>query len=232
LITWLTSRIFASTSAVPVTMEEIGDDEAPWGPGDDVEPPAPEETDLVEEEVEEVLDAVTDAVATRAAMLENRVSGDGKGRGGGGTGHGRKGKPRRWEVMFDKGLTLEAYAQQLDFFGIELGVLMPNNRVEYAFDLARSRPSHRGGAADQETRYYLTWKKGDLQQADRTLLSRAGIQAGRNLILKFLPPATEQEIYGLEQARANGRKVRSTVFGIRKGSSKPHEFYIVNQTYE
>jgi hypothetical protein len=50
--------------------------------------------------------------------------------------------------------------------------------------------------------------------------------------LKFLKPETEQAIYALEQARANGRKVRSTVFGIRKGSSKPHEFYIVNQTYE
>ena len=91
-----------------------------------------------------MLNAVADAVATRAAMLERRVSGDGApaaaGRGGGGTGHGRKGKPRRWEVMFDKGLTLEAYAQQLDFFGIELGVLRPNNRVEYAFNLARIAP--------------------------------------------------------------------------------------------
>ena len=32
LITWLTSRIFASTSAVPVTMEEIGDGRSPLGP--------------------------------------------------------------------------------------------------------------------------------------------------------------------------------------------------------
>ena len=150
LVIWLTNRIFASTTAVPVTMEEIGDDEDPWGPGDDIEPPAPEETDLVEEEMEEILDAVADAVATRAAMLENRVSGDGTGRGGGGTGHGRKGKPRRWEVMFDRGLTLEAYAQQLDFFGIELGVLRPNNQVEYASNLARSLPNRRPGVADQE----------------------------------------------------------------------------------
>jgi hypothetical protein len=248
LIAWLASRNYTSQVAVPVKMEQIGDqEEAPWGPGNDIEPPPGGGGDTTEEEPEQVLNAVADSVTSRAAMLEETVlggagqggpdeggigPGGGKGRGGGGTGRGRQGKPRRWEVMFDKGLTLEAYAQQLDYFGIELGVLRPNNQVEYAFNLARTRPSSRKGAADQEKRYYLTWKKGDLQQADRTLLSRAGVQVGRSLILKFLKPETEQEIYALEQAHANGRKVRATVFGVRKGNKKPYEFYVIRQTNE
>lgn len=178
LVAWLTNRIFATQAAVPVTMEEIGTDEDPWGPGNDIEPPPAGENDVAEEEPEEVLNAVADAVATHLAMLETPVSGakdeggiglgGGHGRGGGGTGHGRKGHPRRWELMFDRGLTLETYAKQLDFFGIEMGVLMPDKRIEYAARLTRSRPDRRTGPADAEKRYYLTWKRGELEKADRS----------------------------------------------------------------
>ena len=227
---WLSSQVFTSQKAVPVTMEEIGSDEDPWGPGDDIEPPAPQETDIEEEEIEEVIEAVSDAVATRTAMLERRISGDGKGRGGGGTGHGRKGKPRRWEVQFLKGNTLDTYAKQLDFFGIELGVLLPDNRVEYAYNLVRTRPTRRVGPADQDKRYYRTWRSGDLQEADRQLLARAGIQAGRRLILKFLPRQTEEQLYTMEQAKAEGRSVAATRFGVEP-DGKGYRFTIIRQTY-
>jgi hypothetical protein len=241
LVVWLTSRIFATQAAVPVTLEEVGSEEDAWGPGNDIEPPPSGESDLADEETEEVLNAVADAVATRLAALENPVmgatdrggigQGGGNGRGGGGTGHGRKGRPQRWEVMFDRGLTLESYATQLDFFGIELAVLMPDKRVEYASHLVRSRPDRRSGPADADKRYYLAWKRGELQQADRELLNRAGIQVGTNIILKFLPPETEQKMAALEQATAGKREARSTLFGIRRGTTAPYEFYVIRQTY-
>ena len=81
LVAWLTNRIFATQAAVPVTMEEIGTDEDPWGPGNDIEPPPAGENDVAEEEPEEVLNAVADAVATHLAMLETpRVRRQGRGR--------------------------------------------------------------------------------------------------------------------------------------------------------
>ncbi|MBN2024605.1 MAG: hypothetical protein JW809_17635 [Pirellulales bacterium] len=231
VVVWLTGKIFASHAAVPFTMEEIGSDEDPMGPGDDIEPPPPQETDLEEEEIDEIIEAVEDVVATRSAMLERRVSGTGTGRGGGGTGTGRKGKPRRWEVSFAKGLTLEEYAKQLEFFGIELGVMMPNNRVEYAYNLTRSRPSRRSGTIEEENarkRFYLTWRHGELQEADRQLLARAGIQAGRRIILKFLTPETERKLYDLEKTYANGREVRRTLFSVVP-DGEGYQFQVVRQ---
>ena len=119
--------------------------------------------------------------------MSRRVSGDGTGRGGRGTGRGRKGISRNWEMQFAKGNTLNVYAKQLDFFKIELGIRRPGNKIEYASNLASRRPKKRVGSTDQEKRYYLTWRRGNLQEADRELLNKAGIDPGRSPIFKFLP---------------------------------------------
>ena len=48
--------------------------------------------------------------------------------------------------MFSKN-TLDAYARQLDFFKIELGVLLPDNKIVYAYNLAKSQARHAASSA-------------------------------------------------------------------------------------
>jgi len=248
LVTWLTNKIFMSQTAQPVRLVDIGvgDDLTTGGmelEGVLMEEVGPE-TDIVEPSVTERLTAVTDAVAARADMLsdpalDDAVSG-GKGGGSHGTGKGIGygsgpggfGMRRRWEVQFLKGNTVETYARQLDFFGIELGVLLPNNQVAYAYNLSKSKPDARTGQADQEKRCYLTWRKGELQAADMQLLGLAGISAQGRIILKFLPPPVEAQLAELEKGRAAGQKKKAdrTLFGIMP-QGKGFAFYVIDQTY-
>ena len=106
--------------------------------------------------------------------------------------------------MFSKA-TLDAYAKQLDFFKIELGILQPDNKIIYAYNLAKPKPDSRvvSNPALNEKRYYLTWRTGEMQQADRDLLAKAGVEVGDRLILKFLPKEVELELMGLEKAFNN-----------------------------
>ena len=231
-VIWLTNRIFLHHATLPIVSADIGQPEDPWGGSDDIEPPAPQETDIIEEEIEETLEAVTDAIATRATMMSKRVSGDGPGRGGPGSGRGPKGTQRHWEVQFAKGNTLSVYARQLDFFKIELGVRRPGNKIQYASNLSSRRPRTRTGPTDQEKRYYLIWRRGNLQQADRDLLTKAGIDPGRSPIFKFLTTEVEMMMLGLEQAEAGSRvkKIRMTRFGLLSGDDG-YKFYVMRQTY-
>jgi hypothetical protein len=243
-VLWLTSRIFASTEPVPVTLEQIGDG---GGLGGDTEldtnmEELVHEVEFEEPEFQDTLATIADAVATKAALLEDPTFSDqvgtAKGGPGGdgrsaGFGPGRPGKPRHWEVTFLEGNTSSTYARQLDFFKIELGVLMPGNRVEYAKNLSKSKPDRRADAADKEQRYYLTWQKGGLRAADLELLGKAGISAGDRTIIKFISRELEIELMQLEKKRAgkNEKRIRATYFAIRpKGSG--YEFYVRDQTYK
>jgi len=241
LVIWLTSRIFAIQEAVPVIMEQIGEGGGALGDSMEMEAPSMEETDLEQPELTDTLTAISDAIAAQAAVIENpalyaemRQKGGGSGDGRmAGSGGGRPGKPRHWEVRFIEGNTVETYARQLDFFGIELGVLMPGNKVEYAFHLTKAKPDRRTGPADQEKRYYLTWRRGGLQAADRELLSRAGIDPGGRLILKFLPPEVEGQLVALERAKAGDDvdNIRATYFGI-VAEGQGFRFYVLDQRYK
>lgn len=238
LVLWFTARILGSQAAVPVTMEEIGTGEGSLGDSTEFDTPAGEEVEFEEPEIQETLAAVADAVAARAAMLDNPALTDqlmaGSGSGGMGRTPGRGGKPgrpRNWEIQFGEGNTLETYARQLDFFGIELGVLLPNDRVAYVYNLSKPKPDQRTGSVDDEKRYYLTWRRSDLEQADRELLARAGLNVEARVILKFLPPKTEQILAALEKekAGANIDELRKTRFGLRS-ERNGYTLYVIDQS--
>ena len=238
---WLTSQVFASTAAGPVEFELIGEG---GGLGDTEDLDVEEvglETDLEDPEFKDTLTAISDAVVAKTAALEDPTPFDNleKGRGGrkgdgGGPGYGpgRPGKPRHWEVRFIQGQTLKSYAAQLDYLKIELGVLAPGGKVEYAYNLSKDPPDHRTGETEQEKRYYLTWRKGGLQEADRELLALAGIQAQGKLILKFLTPQLEADLLQKERqkAGADADKVRATVFQLEAQGSG-YVFKVTDQTY-
>lgn len=238
LIVWLSIQAFGSRAAVPVQYEEIGTGEGSLGESEEFDTPAGEEIEFEEPQVEQTLAAVADAVALRAATLDDPALTDqpqaGSGRGGFGRTPGSGGRPGRavnWEILFPEGATLETYARQLDFFGIELGVLLPGDQVAYAYNLSKQKPDSRTGPRASEKRFYLTWRRGDLEQADRELLTRAGIDSAGKTVLKFLPTKTEQALAALERAKAGAelKNVRKTRFGVRSDGNG-YAFYVIDQS--
>jgi len=240
-VIWLTGRGQATQTAVPVVLQPIGEGGMPSGSDLEINTENPgQQEDLEQPLLRDALASVSDIVATRLADLDNPLISDpdsveasgSKGAPVRGQGTGGNGIRRRWEIFFDKGNTIETYARQLDFFGIELGILLPGNQVQYVSGFTQPRPQVRIGPADAEKRFYLTWQRGDLQQADRELLARAGVDPGNRLILKFLPPEVEAKLAALERAYASGRadQISSTRFGIRR-EGNGFAFYVISQQY-
>jgi hypothetical protein len=256
LLVWLSSRFFApQAAAVPVKLVDVaqegdgGGDGRPTG-GSQLDVPSKEPFVGKGKETADVyenLEAVDPSLVAKAAELDEdrvtstRLGSQGTGGGtGGGTGpgggqdigEGNPGHARHWEVLFSRS-TLEAYARQLDFFQIELGVVMPDNKIVYAFHLSKPKPDTRTLSNPQvnEKRYYLTWRTGEMQQADRELLTKAGVEFGDHLILKFLPPEIEAQLVALEKSyRGLGpRQIGKTRFGVRPLGDK-FEFYVIEQT--
>jgi hypothetical protein len=144
-----------------------------------------------------------------------------------------QGVERHWEIHFPKGNTIENYSKQLDFFGIELGMLIPDNKVLYAFNLSKLKPDTRVGPVDTENRYYLSWARGDLSEADRELYTAAGVDPKDYVILEFLPPQIEKLFADLEKSYAGDKadKVQKTRFGIRR-KGEGYEIFVMEQTYQ
>lgn len=240
-VIWLTGRGPSAQTAVPVVLQPIGEGGMPSGSDLEINTENPGQQEELEQPLlRDALASVSDIVATRLADLDNPLISDpdsveasgAKGAPVRGQGTGGNGIRRRWEIFFDRGHTIETYARQLDFFGIELGILLPGNQVQYVSGFSQPRPRVRVGPADAEKRFYLTWQRGDLQQADRELLARAGIDPGNRLILKFLPPEVEAKLAALERAYASGRadQISSTRFGIRR-EGNGFAFYVISQQY-
>lgn len=241
LLVWLTGQMFQSNIAVPVEFEEIGD----GGLGDNQEFDPDVEIPGVEMEFEqpdllETLTTITDALATNPAMLEDPALWDTQNQGTGGPagdgrapgdGTGRPGKPRKWAVRFPEGNTVESYAEQLDYFGIEIGVLDSGNKLTYVYNLSAEHPSSHIGQADAEERYHLIWQSGTLQQADRELLSRAGVGRGR-LIVELIPQGLEERLYQMEQVAAGDRrdKLKKTYFEVYE-SDGIYDFRVFDQDF-
>jgi hypothetical protein len=240
---WLTSSDFSSSAIEELTWCELGDSN---GLAIDTELETDvdgfaQQAGLDGPELQCTLATIAEAVTAKAALIQQPLTDGQTGaekEGPAGddrlsrTGPPPGGARRHWEVTFFDGNTVETYARQLDFFRIELGVLFPENRVKYAWNLSRRKPKRRSGPADQEQRYYLTWQKGQLRQADHELLEKAGIRAGTRPILKFIPPELEGELARLEQQRAgeSGKRIRATYFAIRP-KGRGYEFYVRDQTY-
>ncbi len=113
-----------------------------------------------------------------------------------------------------------------------MGILQPDNKIIYAYNLAKPKPDSRvvSNPALNEKRYYLTWRTGEMQQADRDLLAKAGVEVGDRLILKFLPKEVELELMGLEKAFNNltPKEIKKTRFGVMPDGGG-FKFYVLEQ---
>jgi hypothetical protein len=257
---WLSTKVFVPTLPVAVALPDESDfggyENGVLGESMQIDGPTTEEiaqeSDLpTEPAIEKVMEAMVDAVATIPVDLadptlteevESGGVGGSEGDGnapalgeGGGKGGVRRGQ--RWIIRYQEGGTLENYGRQLDFFGVELGALGGSDQVQYASNLASPTPASRTGPPDQEQRLYFSWQSGSLQQSDRDLLARAGINTSGKVIVQFYPQNTENTMAQLEmdylQRRFPGRdlrQVRRTYFTVQS-EGQGYKFVITDQTY-
>ncbi|MDP6467756.1 MAG: M56 family metallopeptidase [Pirellulaceae bacterium] len=140
----------------------------------------------------------------------------------------------RWEIRFDSS-SQQAYATQLDFFGIELGAVGGGKKtVDYARNLLKGRPDSRLGPGDKEMRFYMTWRGRNLEHFDRNILRSAGVDVrpGR-LLMQFYPKQVEDRLAWIEMKNADGKTVQEflkTVFGVREKRGG-YEFFVMEQRF-
>ena len=252
---WLSNKISVKTVAVDAEIIEVSEDGEGGGDGraaggSQLDTPSDEPFVGHDKETTDIQEnlSVLGAATSKAAELDDpelvaptRHGSFGSGGGiyggfgdGRGLGHGpgKPGWPRHWEVTFNSS-TLDVYARQLQHFGIELAVLQPDNKIVYVFNLTKPKPDSRvvSNPAANEKRYYLTWRTGEMQRADRELLARAGVDPEEHLILKFLPKNIELDLMNLEKAENNAtpKEIRLTRFGVQPDGDG-FKFYVMEQS--
>jgi hypothetical protein len=259
---YITQKFIIGQFAVPVTPVNTGGGGTGGvggSPGDtEIDSPGVEESTAFDEpQMQDTLSAVASAVSNRTAILadeqldigaqptegrgDNRTPGSGGGRGGGhgggigsGFGPGRGGptEPRR-EIRFEPANLLE-YAQWLDFFKIELGVLQQQeNKIYYAYNLSHEKPDVRVGEPANETRLFMIPTDSQFAALDRQLVTKAGIGDKGRIIMQFYPPEAQAILIGLEQKQAGARKpdsIRGTVFRVTHTGNR-FEFSVIEQSY-
>ncbi len=252
-VLWLTENFTWKAGDLTVLTENVaGRGDHAEGFERDIEPPGAEEVEeLAEPTLAETLEAVTEAATSVAASVDAidsdstaSVSGTGRGdsRPPGPLGEGDDIIPRfeRWELKFQaKGL--KQYAQQLDFYKIELACIgggVPT--VDYAFNLSTA-PQKRSGTSAEENklaRLYFMWRtESPLKQYDQQLLEQAGVRTSGRQILKFIPKDLENQLAHIEldYAKSKGhnsvKEIAKTIFESRASASGGFEFVVIEQRY-
>ncbi len=251
---WMMNRTSDVESLVPVEMIEfpggvedgaVDETLLVESPEDPVPDAAPEETDE-EMEVEEVFDSVTELADVSAEQMLKQFESDtvssgtpgsreGTGRRALGMDGGQGGLPaeQRWFIQFADQNNIQEYAKQLDFFGIELGTILPTGKLVYLSGLSQPKPNVRETTSGKnEKRMYMTWQGGKLKQADRTLFKRANIDVSTSRVLHFYPRKTELLLARLERDYANRKvsDIRRTYFVVEK-SRDGYRFRVTRQSY-
>jgi hypothetical protein len=255
-LAWYSTRVPRPKEPVAVELVELtgGSEEGAVGETLRVDSPLeanPEagspETASDEPEVREALDDVlqlTDAAVTHTTRqfdmgIRNPPgqpgSAEGTGRRPLGSGPGSGGgfpREQRWMVRFGDQASLDEYARQLDFFGIEFGAAV-DGKLVYVSKFSSPRPVTRtaAGGAD-EKRLYMTWRGGGRKQADLQLFRKAGIDVGNAVIFHFYPKQTEDKLARLEldYRKRKANDIRRTFFAV-KNAAPGYEFTVAHQTY-
>jgi hypothetical protein len=255
VVVWLTNRIPEPES--PPVLELL---ELPGGREDGAidetlrvdseeelsEDPAVAENPTEETQIMETLDNVMELSDQASQLATQQFQSDpteggtpgraeGTGRAPLGAGGPGAGLPRdqRWYVRFDDRGTVDAYARQLDFFGIELGALTANKLI-YISELTSDSPKRRErNTGKDEKRLYMNWQgNGERRKADVELFKKAGVDASNALIFHFYPPQTEQLLAKLEfeYAKRPAQQIRRTYFVVRRDGNG-YRFAVTRQLY-
>ena len=154
-----------------------------------------------------------------------------------GGGPGSKGgwpRHQRWYVFFSDEGSLTQYTKELDFFGIEIGAVMPDHTITYVSQLSTDKPVVRSAAdGEEEKRLFFTWQGGKRRSADVELFTKAGVPIGPDtIIFHFYPPATENMLATRERAYRDRpvREIRRTFFQVVP-AGEGFDFEVTRQVY-
>jgi len=231
---WLTTAFDYTSQKKAITMDRADEsgNEKPAGEADDVFEPGVEEFPEVETpQLANALEAVSSAVSTVRASLEERSgmeaemgagSGFGSREGGPGTGGDSVPEYKRWIIQYESD-SLDTYAKQLDFFNIDIGVLHKTNKKIWRVNNLSTKPTVTESSQQAEAKTLrFMHKKQKMLRWDQTLASRAGAPIENTITCQFYPEATRQIIRNIEGAalRDAGRvvkDVRNTILKLENG---------------
>ena len=253
-VRWLSQHEFEANTLPPLETVVVGGGDPDGNPDDSPlleslaeEVPDPSLEELREDEttVEELLETVVDVSDIAANPAPSAATGEAGGTPGSAAGTG--GRPlgfgpgtggvsaeQRWFVSFADRGSLEEYAKQLDFFGIELGVLdVGDGSLTLVRDFSAASPTvTRKTSGADDGRLYFLWQGGGRKAADEKLLAKANVPAAAKPVLHFYPQKTEQRLLRLEKSYADRdfQDIRRTYFEVEKAGGG-YDFKVTQQSY-
>lgn len=220
---------------------------AAGGEPDFQQPDGPEIENLTEPDLTEVV-AQIERASTQVAG--NPVSGDGGQVATGvfsgpdvappGDPDGEDIVPRweRWQLLFNT-TSQENYADQLDGFGIELGVFGGGvGGIDYVGSLSGNLAVRNTTKPEQERRLYFSWREANkLIRYEQNLLRAAGVSLAERNVVKFIPADLENKLatleltYAAENSVQDVKQIAKTVFESRARDDDGYEFVVIKQRY-
>lgn len=242
VLLWLAGQALAGNGQAPVELApELQADSAALGYEQEfVDPGVQEFADVQSPQLADTLAAVTTAVTTQQATLDElfgdsselgtgEAAGNRNATGGSGNGEGdQRSPPMRILSLNVRSLT--EYAQMLDALGMEMGVLGGGvDGIVYVSRLSAEKPAVRSGTGDAENRLYFPQDRA-LAELDQQLLSKASVPVQNRVIVYFVPPAVERQILQAEREFANRtpQDISQTLFGVRSEGDS-YTFYVIEQ---
>lgn len=125
----------------------------------------------------------------------------------------------RWYIRFPDRGSLETYAAQLDYFGIEVGVKKKGQPIVLLSNVSRSRAKQTTITSGTQRPNVMTflWIGGGRKRADlRLFKEKAGIDASTGIILHLYPAKTVQLLRDAERKAAKRpvRDILRTYFSV------------------
>jgi len=243
ILIWLTLFEWGTPTRTVAMEEMIGNEDRPEGVADDWQEPGVEEFPEVEQpQLADAIEALTDAVSSVRAQVEeydgNAVKmGTGTGLGdererGSGRGNARAiPEAQRWRIQYSA-KTLGEYAKQLEYFEVELGAVSKTTaRIDLISNLMASKPSLSFTDRSSEKRLYFSYRASRLKKWDQFLAKKAGVgDITQRIIVQFYEEPVRAQLRQLEKERftSDGKslmEVKKTHFRVRpKGNG--FEYYV------
>ncbi len=245
LIVWFFFQIAGRGMAEPIAIQLYEDeDDDPekkfTGVANQIQPPGVQEfPEIQKPQLKEMLEAMTDLPSKLMGEYEQLGRHN---KSGPGIGPGREDEEEyvpwrpgdrpweRWTVEYSQD-NIENYAQQLDYFGIQIGLVsqsMP--RVDLLSGVS-TNPTLKSTTRVRENRVFFTHRRATLMNWDRRLLRRAGVKDFEHrFVVQFIPNDLTKKLIALEInfAKQNSialKKVQQTVFRVRQANGG-YEFVV------
>jgi hypothetical protein len=247
---WLTS-VFKFENRVapaftPTTMGDDGNDKPEGFEDDELDPGVEDFAEVETPQLAEALEAVSNAVSSIRANSEH-VSGDAAVMGKGGGYGSREGGPsgsgdgipdyKRWKIVYEVD-NKATYKQQLDFFGIQIGVVEPveGGRVFRIGNVSKRAQVSQTSKDKEKGTLMFSHAKLRMKRWDQEIAKKSNIETNGNLMFQFYPEETRYTIAKaeddhLKKVKKELKDVRRTNIKVEEDGSGGFRFKIVNCEY-